>query len=83
MKVLTRDGENKVIPTGFSFTVLFFGAFVPLFRGDGMGFLIHIALAFFTMGFSWFILPFTYNYAYEQRLRDQGWKILNSNMEEG
>ena len=72
MKVLVREGEQKVITTGFSFTVLFFGVFVPLLRGDGMGFLIQLALAFFTMGFSWLIVPFTYNNAYEQRLRSQG-----------
>jgi len=77
MKVLTREGEQKVITTGFSFTVLFFGVFVPIFRGDGMGFLIQLGLAFVTMGFSWFIIPFTYNNAYEQRLRSQGWKTLN------
>jgi hypothetical protein len=78
MKILVRDGEQKVIPTGFSFTVLFFGVFVPLFRGDGMGVLIQIVLAFFTAGLSWIVVPFTYNNAYEQRLRDKGWKSLNN-----
>ena len=76
MKVLVRDHEQKVIKTGFSFTVLFFGVFVPIFRGDGIGVLIQLGLAFVTCGFSWFIIPFTYNNAYEQRLRGQGWKTL-------
>ena len=76
MKVLTREGEQKIITTGFSFTVLFFGAFVPIFRGDGIGFLIQLGLAFVTMGLSWLVIPFTYNKAYEERLRDKGWKLL-------
>ena len=76
MRVLTRDGEQKVIKTGFSFTSFFFGAFVPIFRGDGIGFLIQFALACVTMGVSWLVVPFTYNKAYEDRLRGQGWKTL-------
>jgi len=77
MIILTRDHQQKVIPTGFSWTVLFFGIFVPIFRGDGMGFLIQFALAVMTCGISLLIIPFTYNRAYEDRLRGQGWKTLN------
>tara|TARA_R110000824_G_scaffold158397_3_gene332218 strand:- start:1002 stop:1235 length:234 start_codon:yes stop_codon:yes gene_type:complete len=76
MKVLIREGEQKVVTTGFSWTVFFFGVFVPLFRGDGMGFLIQLVLGFCTCGLSWLVIPFTYNNAYEQRLRNNGWKTL-------
>jgi hypothetical protein len=73
MKVLARRGEQKIVTTGFSWTTFFFGVFVPLFRGDGIGFLIQLALAIFTCGFSWFIVPFTYNSAYINRLKNNGW----------
>mgnify|MGYP003147638944 CR=1 FL=1 len=77
MKVLTRAGEQRVVTTGFSFTSLFFGIFVPISRGDGKGLLIQLFLGFITCGFSWLIIPFTYNRAYEDRLRNRGWKTLN------
>jgi hypothetical protein len=76
MKVLVREGQQKLITTGFSFTVLFFGVFVPIFRGDGIGFLIQFLLGIFTCGISWFVVPFTYNKSYEKRLKNQGWSLL-------
>ena len=74
MIILTREGEQKIVKTGFSWTTFFFGVFVPIFRGDGMGFLIQLALSICTCGFSWLVIPFTYNSAYISRLKDQGWK---------
>ena len=76
MILLERDGFQKEVTTGFSWTSLFFGIFVPLLRGDGTGFLIQLFLGFVTMGWSWLIIPFTYNSAYQERLRNRGWRSL-------
>ena len=34
IQLQSNYGAIKTIPTGFSWTALFFGFFVPLFRGD-------------------------------------------------
>ncbi len=49
-------------PLGFSWTMLFFGIFVPLARSDWKHFLISTALAIFTSGLSWLVYPFWYNW---------------------
>ena len=57
-------GAIKTAPTGFSWTMFFFGCFVPLFRGDFKWFFISLVAAFVTLGISWLILPFIYNKRY-------------------
>jgi hypothetical protein len=74
MIILTKEGEAKIVKTGYSWTTFFFGVFVPIFRGDWIGFLIQLALGICTCGFSWFVVPFTYNNAYISRLKKQGWR---------
>jgi hypothetical protein len=72
-KFKNRDGQPLDIPEGFSFTVLFFGVFVPLTRGDVFGFFIMFFLAIISSGFSWLIFPFFYNSMYESFMRKKGY----------
>lgn len=46
--VQNTSGERRDCPLGFSWTNLFFGAFVPLINGD----------------WKWFVFPFIYNKMY-------------------
>lgn len=74
MGILLKNNANVVknVPTGFSWTVLFFGCFVPLFRGDIKWFIAMLILAIITSGLSWLVLPFTYNKSYIKGLLEHG-----------
>lgn len=67
-------GLIKQAPTGFSWTYLFFGSFVPLLRGDLKWFFLTLLMAFFTFGFSQFVMIFMYNKIYINGLIEQGYK---------
>jgi len=71
-------GESKETKEGFSWTMLFFGAFVPLIRGDWKWFVISFLLAFVSFGLSWLILPFIYNGIYLKELKQKGFKVIRS-----
>lgn len=66
-------GVTKEVKLGFSWTMLFFGCFVPLIRGDIKWFLITLLVAFVTAGISWFVFPFIYNKFYIKDLIEKGW----------
>lgn len=66
------SNEYKSVPMGYSWTSLFFGVFVPLWRGDFIGFIIQLGLALVTGGVSWFIVPLVYNDRYVNRLLKSG-----------
>ena len=68
-------GQMRRAPIGFSFTVLFFGCFPPLFRGDFKWAFIMAALFFLTFGISHFIFMFIYNKLYITDLVNQGFKV--------
>jgi hypothetical protein len=68
--VNTKEIRETVI--GFSWTVLLFGVFVPLFRGDIKWFLIFLVIAFVTFGFGWLVVPFFYNKIYIRNLISKG-----------
>lgn len=72
-------GEYKQVKKGFSWTMLFFGVFVPLLRGDWKWFLITFALALLTSGASWFVFPFFYNHLYIDDLLKKGYSYPTSN----
>lgn len=65
---LQRGGLVAKGVVGFSWTTLFFGAFVPLFRGDWKWFLIMLIAAICTMGISNLVLCFIYNGIYTRDL---------------
>ena len=68
-----NTGAKKQAKVGFSWTSLFFGALVPLIRGDVRWALIHICLTVFTFGVFYFVFPFIYNKKYIHRLLEKGW----------
>ena len=73
--VKNSNGVEKRVKKGFSWTMLFFGAFVPLVRGDWKYLLISLLAAFLTFGVSWFVFPFFYNRLYLNDLLDKGYKV--------
>ena len=65
---------------GFSWTFLFFGWFVPLFRGELLIALMHFAITVITFGIWQIIFAFLYNKQYTSRLLEKGY-ILNDTEE--
>lgn len=74
IQLQSNYGAIKTIPTGFSWTTLFFGFFVPLFRGDVKYAIIMLLAAICTMGISNLIFPFFYNSTYIRDLLEAGWR---------
>ena len=70
-----KDGVTKEVKKGFSWTMLFFGVFVPLVRGDWKWFLISLLAGLVTCGISWLIFPFFYNKIYLNELLEKGYVI--------
>ena len=79
MKIVLQNeaGLRKEVKQGFSWTTLFFGGLVPLFRGDLKWFFIMVILSFPTFGISWLIMPFIYNKKYTESLMMKGFKVVN------
>lgn len=71
---LEKDGITKMVPVGFSWTTLFFGFFVPLFRGDIVWFIVMLALSLLSFGLINFILCFLYNRIYVNKYLKEGWR---------
>ena len=65
---------------GFSWTFLFFGWFVPLFRGELMIALLHFTITVITIGLWQIIFAFLYNKQYTSRLLEKGY-VLNDTEE--
>ena len=65
---------------GFSWTVLFFGFFPPLFRGDWKWAIIMFLLAMITMGLSGLVFMFIYNKLYIKDLVGSGFKVKSVGM---
>ena len=57
-------GQIKEAPVGFSWTVLFFAFFPPLFRRDWKWAIIMFLLTMITMGLSGLLFMFIYNKLY-------------------
>ncbi|HMB01413.1 MAG TPA: HrgC protein [Spirochaetota bacterium] len=70
----SSTNHYKKVPTGFSWTTLFFGCFVPLFRGDVLWLLVSFLLSMFTGGLFWFVFPFIYNGIYIKNLLTKGFQ---------
>jgi hypothetical protein len=72
------NGHIKEVPVGFSWTMFFFGFFVPLFRGDLKWFLLTVLLDFCTFGLYQIVFAFMYNDIYRKRLISKGFKEKKS-----
>jgi hypothetical protein len=70
---LTRKGY-----VGFSWTYLFFGWFVPLFRGELMVAALHLLFTLVTGGLWQLIVCFLYNRQYMMRMLTSGWSLADS-----
>lgn len=68
-----QTGAVKQTKLGFSWTTLFFGLFVPLFRGDFKWFAFMIIFPIITFGIAWLIFPFIYNKMYIKDLIEKGY----------
>ena len=70
-----HTGEMKEAPVGFSWTVLFFGFFPPIFRNDWKWAFIILVFAFITWGLSNLVFMFIYNKLYIKDLISAGFKV--------
>ena len=66
---------KREAPVGFSWTVLFFGFFPPVFRGDWKWFAIILILNLLTFGFAGFVFAFLYNKLYIKDLLKDGYRL--------
>lgn len=78
IRLKSAAGVVKECKVGFSWTMLFFGMFVPLFRGDFKWTLLYLVISTFTMGLGVIILPFVYNKIYIRDLLDSGYALSNA-----
>ncbi len=69
-----RMGVLRECKLGFSWTTLFLGVFVPLFRKDWSWTLIMFLAALLTRGLSWLVFPFFYNKMYIKGLLKDGFR---------
>ncbi len=63
---------------GFSWTYLFFGWFVPLFRGELGVAALHLLFTLCTAGIWQFVLCFIYNKQYMTRMLEKGYVLKDS-----
>ena len=70
-----KTGHIREAPVGFSWTVLFFGFFPPLFRGDWKWFVLMILFSVLTANFSQLVFSFIYNKIYIKKLVYSGFKV--------
>lgn len=73
------NGHMKEAPVGFSWTLFFFGPFVPLLRGNWEWALIMLIAACCSFGLSWLVFMFIYNKMYVKRLLGRGFKVHSVN----
>ncbi|MFM7181626.1 MAG: hypothetical protein ACKO2G_09200 [Verrucomicrobiales bacterium] len=76
------SGLVKEAKIGFSWTSLFFGFFVPLFRSDFVWAVIYFILTGITLGIFWLICPFIYNKIYIKKLLEKGYIPANKYSED-
>jgi len=67
--------EIKETPVGFSWSTLFLGVFVPIYRGDWKWAIIMSLSGLITFGVSWIFFPFIYNKLYIKELIHKGYKV--------
>lgn len=67
------SGVRKKVKVGFSWTMLFFGPLVPIFRGDFAGAIRIFLLSLITLGIYGLVACWTYNKKYAQGLLEKGY----------
>ncbi|MGU8834282.1 DUF2628 domain-containing protein [Clostridium perfringens] len=72
-----KDGDKIYAPVGFSWTVFFFGAFVPLLRGDFKWFIIMLFLQIGGFNLLTLLFMFKYNQWYIDDLIAKGYSFWN------
>lgn len=85
MSVTLRHKDSNVVKEvkiGFSWTVFFFYAWVPLFRADWKWVLICLFLGPFTFGVLWIFLMFNYNKIFAKELLEKGYVPANDESED-
>lgn len=70
-------GKVVSVKRGFSFTYLFFGPFVPLFRGHIAGFFLTLLITLCSCGLGHLILLFCYNGMYINWLANHGFTRMD------
>ena len=73
VKLKNNNDDKHEGVVGFSWTIFFFGSFVPLFRGDWCWFIIMLIADLCTFSLAKFIFCFTYNKSYIKNLLDKGY----------
>lgn len=79
--ILIRHPQSGLVRKGyygFSWTYLFFGWFVPLFRGELGVAALHLLFSFFTFGIWQIVMCFLYNKQYMTRMLMNGWVLSDS-----
>ena len=69
------NGLTKAGYFGFSWTYLFFGWFVPLFRGELGVAALHFLFTFLTFGLWQVIMAFLYNKQFMTRMLEKGYVL--------
>ena len=77
--------ETKTVHTGFSWTVLLFGFFVPICRKDWRSTLLFTPIYLVTLGIASIPFAFIYNKRYIRLLFEQGYNLLyfSGNLKKG
>ena len=73
-----ESGIQKNCFVGYSWTYMFFGFFVPIFRGEISIGVFHFVFSFVTFGIFQLIMPFLYNKQYSIRLLTDSWSLNDS-----
>lgn len=73
--IVSNGVKIKTAPIGFSWTVLFFGFFPPLFRGDWLWAIVIFLLNIVTYGIGGVVMAFLYNKIYLKNLLSNGYWI--------
>lgn len=72
---MTNGVQVKQAPIGFSWTVFFWGGWVPLIRQDWMWGILLLLACIFTYGIAGIVVAFFYNKSYLTRLFNEGYYI--------
>lgn len=80
-KVVIQHPSNGLTKNGYfgySWTYLFFGWFVPLFRGELGVAALHLLFSIFTFGIWQIIVSFLYNKQYMTRMLEKGYVLKDA-----